>query len=321
VVAEAAPEAIVPLAPPTTVPPPPVTTAPPPPTTAPPPPPAQPRREAHAVADIGDRFTMGPYRGLGSWLDVYDWSTAYAKGGPPAGVEAVDRMATAGVQTLFIQASRWDSPTDVVEQDRLVALIDKAHSRGMSVVGWYLPTFEDPAADLRRLVAIAKLPVDGVGVDIESRKVADTAERNRRLLELSAALRGALPGEVIGAIPMEPVLMEDVNPNFWPGFPWRELASYYDVWLSMSYWSNRAADSPYRDPYTYTAANIDRMRKNLGWLDAPVHALGGIADKTTVAGVEGMHRAAAERNAIGGSLYDYRTTGDALWEPLRKFRV
>jgi hypothetical protein len=269
---------------------------------------------------IGDRFTMAPYRGLGSWLDVYDWSVTFAKGEPPAGVDAIDRMATAGVQTLFIQAARWDSPTDVVEEDRLRALIAKAHKRGMLVVGWYLPTFEDPAADLRRLRAVAALPVDGLAVDIESRKVTDVNERNRRLIELSTALRAALPGEVIGAIPMEPVLMEDVNPNFWPGFPWRGLAPNYDVWLSMSYWSNRKADTPYRDPYTYTGMNIDRMRHNLGWLDAPVHALGGIADRTSVEGVQGMVRAAAERGAIGGSLYDYRTTGDALWEPLRAFR-
>jgi hypothetical protein len=317
-------EDIVPLVRPEVAPPAPVAPAPQPPAPAPPPvvtPPPAAAPQARAAAAIGRRFTMAPYRGLGSWLDVYDWSASYTNGSPPAGVEAVDRMASAGVQTLYIQASKWDSPTDVVEQDRLMSLVDKAHSRGMLVVGWYLPTFEDPAGDLRRLVAVARLPIDGIAVDIESRKVADVNERNRRLVELSMALRAALPGEVIGAIPMEPVLMEDVNPAFWPGFPWRGLASSYDVWLSMSYWTNRRPDSQWRDAYVYTAANIDRMRHNLGWLDAPVHALGGIGDGTSIGDVQSMHRAASERGALGGSLYDYRTTADPLWEPLRSFRV
>ena len=32
-------------------------------------------------------------------------------------------------------------------------------------------------------------------------------------------------------------------------------------------------------------------------------------------------RAAAQRHAIGGSLYDWRTTGPGLWPSLQAFRV
>jgi hypothetical protein len=231
-------------------------------------------------------------------------------------------MADFGVQTLYIQASKWDAPTDVLEPERLGAYIARAQARGVHGVAWYLPTLEDPATDLRRLLTIAAVPgVDAIAVDIESRKVGDVAERNRRLIELSAALRASLPTMTIGAIPFPPVVMEVVNPAFWPGFPWRELAPLYDVWLPMSYQSDRKAESGYRDGYRYTAENIDRMRANLGLPDAPIHTIGGIADRTTPEDVAGIIRAAVERRSIGGSLYDWRTTGVHLWQHLQPFRA
>ena len=51
-----------------------------------------------------------------------------------------------------------------------------------------------------------------------------------------------------------------------------------------------------------------------------VHTVGGIADETTANDVDGMVAAAAERGAIGGSLYDWRTTAPGLWPNLRAFR-
>ncbi|MGH2686971.1 MAG: hypothetical protein ACRDJP_16025, partial [Actinomycetota bacterium] len=277
---------------------------------------------AATVAPPG-AFTLAPYAGLGTWLDVYDWSMTYARGRtePAVGLIHIHRMAQLGVQTLYIQASKWDAPTDVLEPERLVPLMAEARKLGMSVVVWYLPTLEDPAADLRRLLAIAALDVDGLAVDIESTKVPDPAERSRRLIDLSAALRAALPGRAIGAIPLDPVTIEVINPRFWPGFPWRELAPLYDVWMPMAYWTFRKQSSGYRDGYRYTAENIDRTRANLGNPTAPVHALGGIGDQATPEQVDGMLRAAAERRAVGGSLYDYRTTHDALWPGLQGFRT
>ena len=246
----------------------------------------------------------------------------YARGlaEPAAGLADIDRMAALGVQTLYIQASKWDAPTDVLEPERLLPLIERAHGHGMSVIAWYLPTLEDVGADLRRLLAVSALNVEGLAVDIESTKVPDPGERTRRLLELSTALRGALPGEVIGAIPLDPVTMEVINPRYWPGFPWRELAPLYDVWMPMAYWTFRKQSSGYRDAYRYTAENIDRVRANLGLPEAPVHALGGIGDQTAPEQVDQMLMAAAERRALGGSLYDYRTTHDALWPRLTGFR-
>jgi hypothetical protein len=312
---------------------PPTTTTAAPTTTAPPPPPrpattrrpapatTAPRRvTAKALPKPLPTGALAEYRGLGAWIDVFDWTNAYTGNKPSVGLAEVDRMADLGVQTLYVQASRHDSPSDVQEPDRLLPIITRAHERGMRVVAWYLPTLEDTGRDLQRLVSISRLQVESVAVDIESRVVADPAERSRRLVDLSHRLRASVPGRSIGAIVLPPVVTDVINTNYWPGFPWHELIPDYDVWMTMGYWTNRTAASGYRDAYRYTAENIDRTRSNLGLPAAPVHPIGGIGDKTTVADVDAFHRAAAERGALGGSLYDYRTTGDALWPSLQQFR-
>jgi len=299
----------------------------------PPPPPAPPAVEpavvteqaaleavpATTVGPFAAPWTLEPYHGLGAWLDAYDWSVTFARAPEHTlGLEAIDHMANEGVQTVYIQASRWNAPTAVLEPERLLALIDRAHERGMSVVAWYLPTLVDPEVDLQRMLEIAALPVDGFAVDIEARDVADVAERNRRLIDVSARLGAALGDRPLGAIPMEPVIMEQVNPNFWPGYPWAELAPHYDVWLPMSYWTNRRGH--WRDARTYTATNLVLLRERIGDPDAPVHTIGGIGDKTTVEDLHGMVAAATEQFAIGGSIYDYRTSQLPFWEVLRAFR-
>jgi hypothetical protein len=259
------------------------------------------------------------FKGFGAWIDVYDWSAEFTGGKPSVGPADVDRMAGLGVQALYVQAGKDSSPNDVVDPQLLHPIIDRAHADGMRVIVWYLPTLEDPARDLRRLRAAAGLGVEGVAVDIESRKVSDVPERNRRLIDLSIALRQHLPTVPLAAVVMPAVVMEVINPNFWPGFPYRDIAPAYDAWMPMDYWTNRTQASGYRDAYRYTAENIDRLRAQVGRADLPVHAVGGIGDSTTTDDVDGFYRAATERGALGGSIYDYRTTGDALWSHLRPF--
>lgn len=313
------------------VPPPPPTTAAPllpplnlplltPPTTAPPAAPAHaPSSTAAARASAGN---VGSYLGLGTWVDVYDWSILYSKGKPTVAAGDVDRMAGAGVQTLYLQASKHDSPTDILEPDRLQPIIDQAKARGLQVVVWYLPTLVDTGADLRRLQAVAGLPnIDGIAVDIEARNVGDVAERNRRLVDLSSALRLALPGRTIAAIVPPAVVMEVINARFWPAFPYREIAPSYDLWMPMSYWTNRTAASGYRDAYRYTKENVDRLRNNLGQPNAPVHPIGGIGNRTSAADIEGYKRAVTAVHGIGGSIYDWQTTATALWGRLRPMRL
>ena len=320
-----APATLAPAAPPppsstTTLrpPPPPPPPPAPPPTTAAPAPLAAPLLGAAAPAAAGG---IGPYRGLGTWVDVYDWSNTYTNGRPTTSPADVDAMAEAGVQTLYIQASKHDAPTDVLEPELLQSYIDRAKNRGLQVVVWYLPTLVDVGRDLQRLRAVAALAgIDGLGVDIEARNVGDVNERNRRLIELSSNLRQSLPGRTIAAIVLPPVVLEVVNPNYWPNFPYGEIAPSYDMWMPMDYWTNRKADSGYRDAYRYTRENVERLRTNIGQPQAPVHPIGGLGSGTTGADVDGFKRAAADTASIGGSLYDWRTTAAGLWPALRGFR-
>jgi hypothetical protein len=280
---------------------------------------ATPALPAPIEPERAEPWTLEPYRGFGAWLDAYDWSVTFARSPEHViGLDQIDHMAREGVETIYIQASRWNSPEDILEPERLQGIIDRAHDNGMAVVAWYLPTFVDPETDLRRMLAIASMDFDGFGVDIESLELDDVAERNRRLLDLSARLDDALGDRPLGAIVMEPVLMEDVNPQFWPDYPWMGLAQHYDVWLPMSYWTNRRGD--WRHAHAYTAENIARVRQRIGQPDAPVHTIGGVGDKTTVDDLHGMVIAAAEHGVIGGSIYDYRTTRGEFWDVLRAFR-
>jgi len=314
---------IAPIAPTTTTTAPPTTTTAVPTTTTPAPttttePPAS-VGTAGLRADAG-AWSLEPYRGLGAWVDVYDWSVEFTGGAPTVGLAQIDEMAAQGVQTLYIQTGHRRSSADIMEHQRLVDLIDRAHSRGMQVVGWYLPMLEDLETDFRRMIRPAtRLPLDGFGVDIESLAVADPAERSRRLLVLSARLRDALgPDKVISAITPSAVHLQVVNPGFWPGFPWAELAGTYDVFQPMAYWSVRRTE--WRDSERYIGENIDRIRASTGRPDLPVHPVGGVADGASIPDVEGMVRASRQRGALGLSLYDWRTSNPSQWAALAPSR-
>jgi hypothetical protein len=232
------------------------------------------------------------------------------------------RLAGHGVRTVYLQLARFDAPTaGVVEPERARDLIGAAHEEGLAVVGWYLPTMEDPERDKAHLDAIADLPVDGLALDIESTRFPDEAERNRRLLDVVAHVRARHPDEVLSAIVLPPVVTE-VYATYWPGFPWAELAPHFDVWQPMAYWTQRPEASGWRDAHRYTSTNIAMLRELTGRPDAVVHPVGGVAccegptAPTTAADVEALARAATEAGAIGASLYDVTTTADDLWPSL-----
>lgn len=260
-----------------------------------------------------DAWTLAPHEGVGTWIDVYDWTEEFTGGQPPVDLADIDRMAEVGIDTVYVQtAHSRSSATGVVERDRLEALIDRAHERGLHVVAWYLPPLVDVEADLRRLVATADLPVDGLGVDIEALEVVDVAERNRRLLDLTERLRAEVgEDKVLAAITPSPAHLQVVNPAFWPAFPWVELGDAYDILLPMAYWSIR--DEGLRDGERYVGDDIDRVRASTGDPDIPIHAIGGIADALPADQVAGMVRAIEGRGVLGGSLYDWVTSNDEQW--------
>jgi hypothetical protein len=260
-------------------------------------------------------WTMAVHHGLGAWVDAYDWTVELGGPEPAVGIDDVEAMADAGVQTVYLQTTHARAGVDVMEPERLDDLIDAAHANGMHVVAWYLPTLVDVAADLRRLEAAAALRVDGLGVDIESVAVADVVVRNSRLIDLSTRLRDALPAErPIAAITLSSVHLEVVNPAYWPGYPWGYLATTYDVIMPMAYWSIRQGEL--REGGRYVGENIDRIRASTGAADVPIHVIGGIADGVTDDDLSAMVAAIEDRGAIGGSLYDWHTSELAHWSTL-----
>lgn len=267
-------------------------------------------------------FSLDPYRGLGCWIDVFDWSVAYSGSGAPRIVAAdLAGLAAHDVRTVFLQTARYDRPApadDLLERDRLFGLVDAAHQAGMAVVAWYLPTHTDQDLDLRRSWAVLGAGrFDGFALDIESRLEPDVALRNARLADLVTRVRGALrPTDVVGAIVVPPTTMQDVNPNYWPGFDWAMLAAQCGVFVPMNYWTNRLASSPWRDAAASTAENIRRLRALAGRPDYPVHLVGGVADLVTVSEVQAMVGAVRAEGATGASLYDVVTTGPGLWPAL-----
>jgi hypothetical protein len=263
---------------------------------------------------------LSPYEGLGTWVDAYDYGPAYQTAGhsPPVTPDDLGAMHDAGVRTVYLQVSREDprSPDGFVDRDLLEAFVTGAHERGMEVVGWYLPTFASVTTDLGHLQDLLDFEVDGerldgVGVDIElTEAVPNPAIRNARLLRLSEELDDLAGDTPLGAIVLPPVLTEVVNPDYWPSFPWQDLAPHYDVWLPMSYWTLRTPDSGYRDPASYHGQNVDRLRTDLGE-DVVVHGVGGIGDEVTGAQLVDFAHVLAEQGAVGGSVYDWATLSEA----------
>jgi hypothetical protein len=268
-----------------------------------------------------------PFRGLGTWVDVYDFSPDFVTGHrrPAITTASVDRMASEGITTLYVQAAnaRQSVTRPLVSPALIGGLLTRAHADGMQVVGWYAPAFADPAADLRRLLAMrdfrwAGQRFDGLAVDIEvTSGVRDAARRSQVLVDLSRRLRSATTAP-LGAIVMAPVVLDVVNPRFWPQFPWRGIAPYYDAWLPMDYWTDRTVSSGFRDAYRYTSDNITRLRADVGQPGAVVHAIGGVGGMSSEAQYLRFAAAARGRGAVGLSVYDYRATGPAVWPLLRR---
>ncbi|MEM7094145.1 MAG: hypothetical protein AAF567_14155 [Actinomycetota bacterium] len=274
--------------------------------------------------------TVDSYRGLGAWVDGFDYSPPYANGGvPPLVPAAINEMADFGVETLYLQSGRLDDRSPDVLEDRwiLAEFLMRADKRDMDVIAWYLPKWTEDDTDLSHLLAASSFDVlgyrfDGVAVDIEwNQDDLEIEERNRRFVTLTDRLRREVGSDPLGAIVLPPVQTEVINPTFWPDFPWAEIADDYDVWLPMSYWSFRT--EPYGNGYSYNAESIARLRTNIGDPDALVHAIGGIGAESDappsgtepfiarVDQLDGFAQSLVDTDSIGGSIYDWLTLDGA----------
>jgi len=280
---------------------------------------------AHSAADpivvhgsVRDaRGRSAPYRGLGTWVDIYDHRQLAR---PSAAVRRMDRR---GVRTLFVETANYASPRAVVHKRAMRGFLHAAHKRGMRVIAWYLPSFADLRLDRARSLAAIDFRTrrghrfDGFGLDIEATTVRSVPVRLRRLLRLSHQIRRAAGhGYSLGAITPSPYGMRAM-PGYWGRvgrFPFRELARVYDVVAPMSYFTYRVHGA--RAVSEYVRYNIRTVRRLSGNRSVRVHPVGGIANETNRREVRAYVRVVRHRDALGGSLYDFPRTTREHWRVL-----
>jgi hypothetical protein len=262
-----------------------------------------------AAAD-GRDYAAAAYGGLASWIDAYD------RGPWDQPERTVARLARRGVATLFVQTSNYRLPGPIHRPAALARLLAAAEAHGIQTVAWYLPGLDNPWRDWRRVEAAVTHVTpeghsfDGFALDIEATAVRDIGLRNRRVLELSRRLR-ALVGEgaSVGAIVPDPVTQ-----RYWPRFPYRRVRALYDAFLPMSYWTYRVRGSG--AVYRYTRETLRLLRARTGDPSVPIHPIGGIANRASIAEVRSFAQAAADFGAAGASLYDAPITSAAQWREL-----
>src|SRR5207249_473065 len=100
---------------------------------------------AHA-ARVTPRAAAGTglYRGLGSWVDIYEHSSF---NNPE---RAVARMARNGVRTLYLETSNYKRDVAIKWPGKQARFIQAAHASGMKIVAWYLPGFMSARRDFTR---------------------------------------------------------------------------------------------------------------------------------------------------------------------------
>lgn len=244
------------------------------------------------------------FSGTGVWIDIWD---ALEK--QPATVVATAQQQ--GASVIYVETANAKSKVDVVNPAPLKQLVALAHATGIRVVPWYLPGFQKPKVDQRRLLAALAIggteAVDGIAIDIEATYVKNANLRSRRAGALVAWLRATSPKTPIGAITPNP------TNNYWPIFPWVEIQANADAVLPMCYPPRRLSA---KAMYTMTIGCTQRPRELTGDQALPVHVISGLAGGLSPAGLDAAARGARDAGANGFSLYDLATTTPAGWKAL-----
>ncbi len=260
------------------------------------------------------------YRGLGTWVDMYD----VAAWDDPAG--ALDDMALHGVRTLYIETANYHYPATapLFKPAAMAVFIQECHARKMKIVAWYLPGFKDLDKDYARSMAAIQFRTsdgqkfDSFALDIEDSHVKPASTRSARLRTLSARIRAAVGQSYpLGGIIPSPAGMR-INSSYWPDFPYKDVAAVYDVIVPMGYYTYHG--DGYAQAYNETRENVRIVREQTGLPTIPIHVIAGLADKSSGSETIGYVRALRETGCLGGSMYDWPTIDDADWRALANVR-
>ncbi|HYH28650.1 MAG TPA: hypothetical protein VEA19_07745 [Actinomycetota bacterium] len=269
-------------------------------------------------AGSATRAQMGAFRGIGAWIDIFDdaaWRTPEAQ---------VADLQGRGVRILFLQTTSYRFPGPIRYPEPTGRFLDAARARGMRVVGWYVPGFDDLDRDLAWSVAAARFRspggarFDALGLDIEATKVRNHDKRSRRLVEFSRRLRAAVgPRYPLGAIIPSWLVQTpsggEIAEGFWSNFPYAGIAPHYDVVLPMAYWTYRVKGRARTEQLIARSVQIirERMSPRL-----PIHPIGGIANKSNRAEMQGFAAVVRRAKLLGASVYDAGTSGPEEWSVL-----
>jgi hypothetical protein len=281
---------------------------------------------AAAKAATVKKAPIRVYRGLGTWFDMYDYTSKWKNPAKAAPAMAAD-MKARGVYTLYLETANYHLPEGsetIYRRDAVGAIIQACHAQGIKVVAWYLPGFTDMAKDYRRSRAAIDFRTsdgqkfDSFTLDIEATTVKPATLRTKRLLSLSRKIRATVGGKYpLGACIMSPAGMTKY-PSVWPGFPYAGLAGIYDVFVPMGYYTYHG--DGYVNAYRDTRDNIRIIREQTGQPSIPIHVIGGDAGKSSESETMAYVRALREMGALGGGLYDWRTTDAKSWAQLANVR-
>ena len=265
---------------------------------------------------------VAPFRGAGSWIDIYDGNGVWNR--PEA---VVDDLAWHGVDTLYIETGNYHfapAKNNLYRRNQLARFVDAAHVNGIRVVAWYLASLKDHRTDARRAKAAIRFRThshqrfDGFGLDIESNQIRSISKRNAAAVRLSRELRHwGGRRYALGAI-VPDSLSTTASYGLWPGFPFRSLRRYYDAFLPMAYSTYRAHGGS--RVYSYTRGNIDLIRRRTGDRRVPVHVIGGVLPKLSGSEANAVVRAANRDRAVGASFYGYVGTRGRHWSALARLR-
>ena len=228
-------------------------------------------------------------------------------------------MAAHGVRTLYIETANYHcpaTPPPCSAATTLAALIQECHARGIKVVAWYLPGFNDPAKDYKRsMAAIASAPPtarSSTRSPSTSRRASSSREHAQRAVSqtLSSRIRAAVGARYpLGGIIPSPAGMV-MQPDLLAGLPLQDAGRHLrrdraDGLLHVprrrlrqrlprharQHPHHPRADRPADDPHPR-----DRRRRR--------QVVRQRDDRATCA-------PCARTARLGGSMYDWATTSDA----------
>src|SRR5581483_4023725 len=242
---------------------------------------------------------LAPFTGTGSWVSLYD------RGALRHPERVVATLQAHHIHTLYVETSNDRQRHDVMHPVAIARLLDDAHAAHISVVGWYLPSFEHPGREVARALAGARFRspngngFSGFALDIESTAIRSLSVRSDRAVEVAHGVRAALPARMaLGAITIDPY-----GAHYWNGYPFSRLARYVSVFLPMEYFTYRTYGV--RHVANYSASNVRLVRELAGDSGFPVSPIGGNAGTAHLPALRAFLHATTASKTTGVSLWEY----------------